>query len=341
MSTINKPMWTVLPLALALSLLVAPGCYRIFGPYRSDAGSRADADDDRQDAPDAAPDDADAESPDALCTPTTEVCNGVDDDCDGEVDNGFTVADDPVSCGGLALEGVSQIAGVSWDRGAVVRAARQVLGTPMAPTCCVTDIFGTGSPELDLSLTVGVLLGLDGSDGRARYGNFPAIDATPGANVDRHAYELDWGEGMTLLNGPGDDLAIYEVDTSEPFSLQVRSPGGGWSPRLYRFYTAFDEIDGVSAALFDLSDFGLAEGARIDAIRVENIFNGNAAAGADLVDSAEGQGAVIRPGEAGYGSAHPLLVSAGGAEYADEELDTDLIWIVALRPIVPAICCIW
>ncbi len=193
--------------------------------------------------------------------------------------------------------------------------------------------------------SIGRLLG---GGGRHSAGN-PAMyvslpdkrEAPPRPNVDRATIELTWG-GKGLRNKPGEDFVIYEVGTYEGFTVSVKKAGSDsfTAPR-YQFANQFDLDRNANSVAFDLSMFGLADGEMITAIRIRNIFNSEAAAGADKVDAASGQGRVLYPGEAGYDTAHTLSarqVGSGlktdegvGGEFKTDLLDADIVFVVGLH----------
>ncbi|PZU94450.1 MAG: hypothetical protein DCF32_22845 [Leptolyngbya sp.] len=149
-----------------------------------------------------------------------------------------------------------------------------------------TLFFGSGLqfPEL-LDNTVGSLVG--GSNGQSiALGNL----------FNRSTIELTWGAGP--VNHEGDDLVVYEngfARVPEDYAVAVRSTATGqFTPFRYEFFDSYDETavngpadsTGLFATAFDLSDFGLATGEAIDAIRIVSLLND------DTVDGADGQGVV-------------------------------------------------
>lgn len=151
-----------------------------------------------------------------------------------------------------------------------------------------TRLFGSGlqSPEL-LDNTVGSLVG--GSNGQAiALGNL----------FNRSTLELTWNAGLGPINQAGDDFVVYEngfARVPEDYAVAVRSAATGqFTPFRYEFFDNYDETvvngpadgTGLFATAFDLSNFGLATGEAIDAIRIVSLLN------TDTVDSADGQGVV-------------------------------------------------
>ena len=165
--------------------------------------------------------------------------------------------------------------------------------------------------------------------------------APPRPNVDRCTIELTWG-GKGLRNKPGEDFVVYEVGTFEGFAVSVKKAGSDtFTPPRYHFAKQLDLVHDVNSVAFDLSQFGLADGEMITAIRIRNLFNSEATAGADKVDDASGQGRVLYPGEAGYDTGHTLtarLVGSGlqtdegiGGEFSTDRLGADIVFVVGLH----------
>lgn len=151
-----------------------------------------------------------------------------------------------------------------------------------------TIFFGSGLqfPEL-LDNTVGSLVG--GSNGQSiALGNI----------FNRSTIELTWAAGAGPANQAGNDLIVYEngfARVPEDYAVAVRSTATGqFTPFRYEFFNSYDETavngpadgTGLFATAFDLSDFGLATGEAIDAIRIVSLLND------DTVDGADGQGIV-------------------------------------------------
>ncbi|MBW4462727.1 MAG: hypothetical protein KME47_21190 [Nodosilinea sp. WJT8-NPBG4] len=151
-----------------------------------------------------------------------------------------------------------------------------------------TLFFGSGLqfPEL-LDNTVGSLVG--GSNGQSiALGNL----------FNRSTLELTWDAGLGPVNQAGDDFVVYEngfARVPEDYAVAVRSATTGqFTPFRYEFFDSYDETavngpadgTGLFATAFDLSDFGLAAGEAIDAIRIVSLLK------TDTVDSADGQGVV-------------------------------------------------
>lgn len=178
------------------------------------------------------------------------------------------------------------------------------------------------------------LLSTPSAAGAARGPEDDAVGANSRSllSPSRQQYLVGWA----LENKDGADLVVYESGTFEPFSVSVRRAGTEvfTQPR-YQFSNYFDPVHNVNAVAFDLTDFGLAQGDMIDAIRIRNVFNAYSRHGSDRVDDPSGQGMVVYPGDPGYGSSHQLLTERDGREFKTEQLDADIIYIVALHNIVP------
>jgi hypothetical protein len=272
------------------------------------------------------------------CAPSgVELCNGRDDDCDGSVDDGFTRVADPVMCGAPARAGRYSVGGATWDQADSVSSARIVTGAFDATI--PSDLFGATLAGFDRRRTLGYLLGGTG-DGRALWRTFPEANASPPEpNVDRTVFEAGFAPGLTLVNGPGPDFVVYEINTTEAFGVQVDGSALA-SPSAWRweFADGADVANEVNATLFDLDSFGLLAGERVDTIRFRSTFSTEAAQ-PDRVRDASGEGEIVLGGEPGYGAAFPLLDSPGGVEFTVDRVDTDLVHVVALRAPIPATCC--
>jgi len=243
------------------------------------------------------------------------------------------------------------IAGVSFDTANSVQTGAIVEGTinvqdhsskifarmEQAPKGAAGDAV---NPYLtfDRGLSLGRILGRQArwADDRSRYISFPekgVRGAVP--NKDRVTIELTWGKnGLPNRNGP--DLVVFEVGSYEPFAVSVRKAGATeFSPYRYNFAFQADPTHGVNSVIFELTAFGVAEGEIIDAIRIRNIFNSDAPAGADRVDSRLGEGRVIYPTDLEYVGAHKLLSAVRGDEFRTDSLDADLIYVAGLHRLIP------
>ncbi len=190
----------------------------------------------------------------------------------------------------------------------------------------------------DRGRSIGRLIGRSArtADDRARYVSFPEKGVRgPQPNKDRVTLELTWAK-HGLPNRSGPDLVVFEVGSYEPFAVAVRKVGATeFSPYRYQFSFQSDPTHGVNSVVFELSTFGVAEGEIIDAIRIRNVFNSDAPAGADKVDAKIGEGRVYYPSDVEYIAGHKLLSAVRGDEFRTENLDADLIYAAGLHQIIP------
>lgn len=190
--------------------------------------------------------------------------------------------------------------------------------------------------NFDHSKSIGRLLGRSSSSGLSRHITLPQVkDTLPAANIHRSSIELTW-QDHGLRNEAGTDFVIYEVGSWEGFSVSVRKAGSDqFSAPRYQFANATDKLHQVNAVGFELTDFGIADGETVAAIRIRNLFSAKSRAGSDRVDHESGQGKVVYPTDPNYNSAFPIKTKAGGAEFTPELLGADLVYAVALHDIVP------
>ncbi|MEM9352638.1 MAG: hypothetical protein AAGA92_06475 [Planctomycetota bacterium] len=187
--------------------------------------------------------------------------------------------------------------------------------------------------DFDTAKTVGVQL-LGELEGQAPGGrSVPLGDFT-----FRGGLELNWGGSPGVTNNPGDDFVVYENGSPngpEAYMIAVRETGAStFTTFRYEFADDFVEvfpsrlgIEGIAQVLstgFDLSDFGLADGATIDAIWAANMLP------EDRVDDALGQGNVMVGGGSGF---EPLTGPQGeGGTYNTAGFDPDLTYIGVIAP---------
>lgn len=213
----------------------------------------------------------------------------------------------------------TMIASFAFDESDVVTAGSVISGG------AATITFGSGLQFASLADdTVGFLLG---------GGNGATIDL--GDDIDRSEIELTWDAGFGLSNQAGDDFVIYEngsVGAPEAYAVAVRNAATGQFTQFrYQFFNSFDDAAvngsadgaGVFATAFDLSDFGLASGEFIDAIRIVNLV------ALDTVAGSDGQGEVDLTGNSGF----IPLDSAGGAAFASDKFDPDITLVAALNAV--------
>ena len=99
-----------------------------------------------------------------------------------------------------------------------------------------------------------------------------SADAITGSNQDSY-FDPSGGEYVELgftdnvvRNGPGNDLAVFELGTAEVAAIQLEL--GGTQRTAQSIYTGFSNSRGapINVAWFDLTDFGLAPDATIDSL---------------------------------------------------------------------------
>lgn len=211
------------------------------------------------------------------------------------------------------------IAGFTFDENDLVTGGSLIAGGTE------TLLFSSGLqlPSL-LDNTVGFLLGGNNGD---------SIDL--GDDINRSEIELTWDTGFGLSNQAGNEFIIYEnggLGAPEGYAVSVRSFDTGlFTPFRYQFFDTFDDFAvatpfdglGVFATRFDLSDFGIASGDFIDAIRIVNLV------ATDTVDGSDGQGEVDFTGTSGFTPRD----EAGGSAFATDKLDPDITLVAGLNAV--------
>jgi len=250
-----------------------------------------------------------------------------------------------------ALGGVFTIGGFTFDEDNTVKTAKAVEGG-IGLQDHSNKIFARAGKDagrgvaaasteylaFDRSKTLGRLMGFSGRrpTDESRGVSFPERNkglAQP--NLYRVMLELTWGTDTALPNKPGYDFVVYEAGSYEGFAVSVRKAGSTeFSAPRYRFADRYDATHGVNAVAFDISSFGLADGEKIDAIRIRNIFNSDSPQGPDKVDEPSGQGKVLYPGDPGYESAFKLAATSGSSEFRTDDLDADLVYVAGLHAVV-------
>ena len=314
-------------LAFALALCGASiGCGRLYFEGRE--------------APDAAPP-SDAATNDAslrdtgtidlgACVPTAEICDGLDNDCNGARD------DLPVAqCPAVARDRSFTIAGVTFDQADAVTNASVTEGAIEANSYAAA--FGQSLTGFDDARSLGSLLGLSTQATRSFHVIFPEQNGSaPEPNQVRTTVTTDWG-GATALAGEGPDIAVYEIESQEPFAVSLRFDDGTFSAARYVRPAQRDATQDAWVTLVETDDFGAA-GRAVTAVRIHNVWNDQAAGGADLVNDPSGEGHLLRAADPDYANGHPLLIE-GGISPGTLALDADPIWVVALRPLRASECC--
>ena len=180
--------------------------------------------------------------------------------------------------------------------------------------------------DFDIDKTVGIQL-IGSEPGQNNGGTSIPL----GDNFFRGGLELNWGGAAGVTNNPGDDFVVYEngaPNGPEAYMIAVRETGSStFTDFRYEFAddvvrvlpSAGTDIAQVLSTGFDLSDFGLADGATIDAIIASNMLP------ADRVDDIIGEGTVIVGGGSGFS---PLTGPQGnGGTYNSSGFDPDLTYI--------------
>lgn len=180
--------------------------------------------------------------------------------------------------------------------------------------------------DFDINKTVGIQL-IGSEPGQNNGGTSIPL----GDNFFRGGLELNWGGAPGVTNNEGDDFVVYEngaPNGPEAYMIAVRETGSStFTGFRYEFAddvvqvfpSAGTDFAQVLSTGFDLTDFGLASGATIDAIIASNLLP------ADRVDDAIGQGNVIVGGGSGFS---PLTGPQGnGGTYNSNGFDPDLTYI--------------
>lgn len=265
----------------------------------------------------------------------TEVCNGIDDDGDSAVDEGFTRVMSASECAparpaAAGLRAYEIDLNESWS----VTRASLPLGNIEPRNDSDT---GWTDKVSDYGIGIGNLLG---SPTDALYfASFPDLGFGPTLpNVDRRTIALDWGPDVVVRNEPGDDLFISEEGTHEPFTVRVHdATTDRWGPRVMQdVVLSGDGPLDAGLYLFDFSELGVAEFGVVDRIEIENAF-GDGATMPDRAVHPSGVGVIVRAGQPGYDSGHPIQTE--GRIAIPELLDADINVVLALRPPIAATCC--
>ena len=224
-----------------------------------------------------------------------------------------TATDSPINL--VNPDGTYTVAGWTWNPNNAVIDGSIISGSSAISTFPSGFLESEGEPLA--KQTVGSLL-LNQSNGSLILGN----------SSSRSQIELTWG-GQGLLNSLGNDFVVYEngdINEPEGYAVAVRIAGSDtFTPFRYEFYDTFENQltgnpqAGVLATAFDLSDFGLANGQFIDAIRIINLQPD------DLVNG-EGQGFL---GTSGVSPLDPTT----GQPFAVGRLDPDITFVAGLRDI--------
>jgi hypothetical protein len=186
----------------------------------------------------------------------------------------------------------------------------------------LTDLFRTGNNDSSRAFTntfVGSLI-LGGARNDA-YG----FAATLGDALTAERVDVGWG-GRRLPNFAGDDFVLFEEGSPggpEAYAVAVRPLGGTFSDFRYEFRDGDDARSTLQVGFvsgFDLSDFGLAPGALVDAVAIRNLTV------ADRVDQSDGQGFL--------GGTFMPLADPGGTAYDLGRFDPDMSFAGSLHALV-------
>lgn len=167
------------------------------------------------------------------------------------------------------------VAGFTWNVADSFNVATVVQGTVAnGGESLPGSALGT-APEANLSL--GRLIGGTGTT----LIRGATLDGLNTVASPRDIVQLSWNDGRYLVNGAGNEFVVYEngdLGQPEAFAVAVRVRGqSSFSTYRYEVYDSQQVNSPASttrhaiATAFDLSSFGLAAGAEIDAIRIMNL----------------------------------------------------------------------
>lgn len=199
-------------------------------------------------------------------------------------------------------------------------------------TSSLSSGFPSAASGFDNSLSLGALLERNTNPGGFRFMALP--DTNNVGTTRRSGFSLSWSGDRVLRNSAGSELVFYESGgngSPEPVMVQVHnSVTDLWSDWVYKAATEQGNTSvGVAfATIYDLSDFGVAVGDTIDAVRVVNII------AADRMQSSSGEGVVI-PGIPGTTPAGTLPKPGPRASFTNfntgSGLDPDPMYLGALH----------
>ncbi len=222
------------------------------------------------------------------------------------------------------------IGSVTFDTDNSVTAASAMTTGVISFSTFNAPIQGVGNPAVDDANHIGTLLG--GSGGFA-------VDLTNGTSggAGRVTVELTWGAGLAAVNGSGDDLFVVESGTftdptgfPEAFAVAVREEGGAFGNYRYEFFETGDAGTLKLVTAFDFSDFGLASGARVDAVRIINLHNASSASeDRALLASGAGEIALGVGNGTGFEITQGPLGGNGNVAYPDSAMDADIVYVAA------------
>ena len=189
-------------------------------------------------------------------------------------------------------------------------------------TVTLTDLFRTGDNESTRAFSnyyVGSHMA-----GGARFDAY-GFAATVGDAFTSERIDVGWG-GRRLPNFAGDDFVLFEEGSPggpEAYAVAVRPLGGTFTDFRYEFRDGVDDRGPQQVSFvtgFDLSDFGLAPGALVDAVAIRNLTV------TDRVDQSDGQGFL--------GGTFIPLVDPGGTAYDLSKFDPDFSFAGGLHNLV-------
>lgn len=200
-------------------------------------------------------------------------------------------------------------------------------GTTSLPTGLPTAAAG-----FDYSLSLGALLARNSNPSTVRFFGLP--DSGNNGTTKRSGFSLAWSDDRVLRNSAdaAGEFVFYESGSTgvpEPIMVQVHnSVTGVWSDWIYKPASSTGTTSaGVAfATVYDLSDFGLAVGDTVDAVRAVNMIE------SDRMQSTTGFGVVL-PGETSPTSttrpkAGPL---SSTTNFPTSSLDPDPIYFGAIH----------
>lgn len=211
-----------------------------------------------------------------------------------------------------------------------------VVNTTPDKTTSGTSSLPTGFPSsaagFDYSLSLGALVARDTAPTTPRFFGLP--DLAGNGTTRRSGFSLSWTDDRVMANAAGtSEFVFYESGSAgvpESIMVQVHnSVTGVWSDWIYKPATSTSTTSaGVAfATVYDLSDFGLAIGDTVDAIRAVNLID------ADRMQDSSGFGVVL-PGETSPTSTtrpRPGPQAPSLTQFPTSSLDPDPIYFGSLH----------
>ena len=148
-------------------------------------------------------------------------------------------------------------------------------------------LFSGGSDDWVPPATMGQSLGTffrvpmfqpeyDGTDRFGDVGSSVTLGSDPGA-IAGLTNTLDvistrWANGVGLVNGDKNDLAVFEKDTSEAYAIRVHNhTTGEWTRWYYQIFNQTDAVQFTTPTEFELTDLGVNPGQVIDEVEIRNL----------------------------------------------------------------------